>query len=383
MLTNKPKNYFKAIAVMVGYIIGVGMFSLPYLISKAGVLTFFVFIIVLGLVQHLLHLIYANLIVVTKGYHRMPGYVGMYLGRDGKRLVFIAKLIGNYGALLAYIIITGIFLYQLLSPYFGGSEFLYATVLFALEAMIIYFGIGMIARVELIMTGLLLLVVGLIAWKGWGVVNAENLTLLNWKYFLLPYGAMLFALDGNGSLPIVTKLLKRNRKAIKSVIRIGTFLPVVVIIIFTITILGISGNQTTADALTGAGLILGDGVIFFALIFGILSMTTSFFGVAESIRETLWWDYKFNKNFAWATAVFVPYILYILGLKNLINVISFAGAIAGGLSAIMLILVFRKMEKQKNKLVLFKYKPGIFVICFLISLFVGGIIYEVYRFAGN
>ena len=378
---NKPKNYFKAIAVMVGYIIGVGMFSLPYLISKAGVLTFFIFIIVLGLVQHLLHLIYANLIIVTKGYHRLPGYVGMYLGRDGKRLVFIAKMIGSYGALLAYIIITGIFLHQLLSPIFGGSEFLYATVLFALEAMVIYFGIGMIARVELIMTGLLLLVVGLIVWQGWEVVNAENFTLLNWKYFLLPYGAMLFALDGSGSLPIVSKLLKRNRKAIKSVVQIGTFLPIVVIIVFTMTILGISGNQTTADALTGAGMIMGDGVILFALIFGILSMITSFFGVAESIRETLWWDYKFNKKFAWALAVFVPYILYILGLKNLINVISFAGAVAGGLCAIMLILVFRKLEKQKNKLVLFKYKPGTVVICFLISLFVCGILYEVYRFA--
>ena len=380
---NKPKNYFKAIAVMVGYIIGVGMFSLPYLISKAGVLTFFIFIIVLGLVQHLLHLIYANLIIVTKGYHRLPGYVGMYLGRDGKRLVFIAKMIGNYGALLAYIIITGIFLHQLLSPMFGGSEFLYATILFVLEAVIIYFGIGMIARVELIMTGLLLLVIGLIAWKGLGVVNAENFTLLDWKYFLLPYGAMLFALDGNGSLPIVSKLLNRNKKAIKSVVRVGTFLPVVIIIIFTITILGISGNQTTADALTGAGLVLGDGVILFALIFGILSMTTSFFGVAESIRETLWWDYKFNKHFAWALAVFVPYILYVLGLKNLINVISFAGAIAGGLSAIMLILVFRKLEKKKDKLVLFKYKPSNLITYFLISLFVCGIIYEVYRFAGN
>lgn len=380
---NKPKNYFKAIAIMVGYIIGVGMFSLPYLISKAGVLTFFIFIIVLGGVQHWLHLIYANLIIVTKGYHRMPGYVGIYLGRDSKRLVFIAKMIGNYGALLAYIIITGIFLHQLLSPYFGGNEFLYATILFAFEAAIIYFGIGMIAKVELLMTGLLLLTVILITWKGFGVANMENFIIMDWKYFLLPYGAMLFALDGNGSLPIVSKLLNRNKKAIKSVVRVGTFLPVIVIIIFTITILGISGSQTTPDALTGAGLILENGVIFFALIFGILSMITSFFGVAESIRETLWWDYKFNKNFAWALAVFIPYILYILGLKNLINVISFAGAIAGGLNAIMLILVFKKLEKGKNKLVLFKYKPGIAVICFLISLFVGGIIYEIYRFSVN
>lgn len=384
IMFNKPKNYFKAIAVMVGYIIGVGMFGLPYLINKAGLLTFFIFIIILGLVQHLLHLIYANLIIVTKGYHRMPGYVGIYLGKDGKRIVLIAKLIGNYGALLAYIIITGIFLHWLLSPIFGGSEFLYATILFSLEAIIIYFGIGMIARVELIMTGMLLLMIVLIAWQGWDSVNTSNYTLLSWKYFLLPYGAILFAFDGNGALPMVVKLLKKkNKDHIKSVVRIGTILPIIVIVVFTLIIVGITGNQVTPDALTGVRGVLGSGIIKFALFFGILTMTTSFFGVAESIKETLWWDYKFNKKLAWALAVFVPYILYVLGLKNLINVISFAGAVAGGLSAIILIMVFRKLEQMKDKLVLFKYKPGNFINYFLITLFICGIIYEIYVFASR
>lgn len=370
-------------AVMIGYIIGVGMFGLPYLVAQSGLLAFFIFIVGLGFVQHLLHLIYANLIVVTRGYHRMPGYVGMYLGRDGKRLVFLAKIIGNYGALLAYIIITGVFLHQLLSPYFGGSEFIYATILFIFEAAVIYFGIGMIARIELFMTGLLLLIIILIAWQGWEMISINNYHIVNWKYLILPYGAVLFALDGNGSLPIVVKLLKRNKKAVKEVVRTGTFLSIIVIIVFTLVIVGISGSSTSQDALTGVRQIFNDGVILFALIFGILTMVTSFFGVAESIRETLWWDYKFNKKLAWAAAVFVPYILYVLGLKSLIDVISFAGAIAGGMSAIMLILVFRKLEKMKNKLVLFKYKPGFVLNYFLITLFICGIIYAIYIFAAR
>lgn len=128
--TKRPKNYYLAAAVMVGYIIGVGMFGLPFLVSRAGLLSFIILIAVLGLVQYLLHLIYANLIVVTEGYHRMPGYAEIYLGRRGKIIVFIAKLVGNCGALLAYIIITGIFLNQLLEPRFGGNEFIYASILF-------------------------------------------------------------------------------------------------------------------------------------------------------------------------------------------------------------------------------------------------------------
>ncbi|MFH1427085.1 MAG: aromatic amino acid transport family protein [Patescibacteria group bacterium] len=375
-----PKNYFKAIAVLIGYVIGVGMFGLPFLVSRAGLLSFFVFIILLGLAQYLLHLIYANVIIATKPYHRLPGYAAIYLGRKGKIIVFISKMIGNYGALLAYIIITGIFLNQLLSPIFGGSEFFYASLLFAIEAAIVFFGIGMIARAELMMSGLLLLVVILIAWKGWGAINISNYNVVTWQNFLLPYGAMLFALDGGGSLPIVAKLLKKDKDSIKSVIRMGTIISILVITMFTLVIVGISGSQTSPDALSGVGLILNDGVIFFALIFGVLTMVTSFFGVAQSVKEALWWDFKINKYAAWALAVFIPYGLYLVGLKNLIGVISIAGGVAGGLSAIILILIFRKMSKMKNKLLLFKRPPGRAIIYFLIGLFICGIIYEAYYF---
>lgn len=374
-----PKNYFKAVAVMVGYIIGVGMFGLPFLVSQAGILSFAVFVVIFGPVQHLLHLIYANIIVVTKGYHRMPGYAGKYLGHKGKIIVFVAKLIGNYGALLAYIIITGIFLHQLLGPIFGGSEFMYATILFLIEALVIYFGIGMIARAELIMTILLLLVVGIIGWKGWGIVDLANYSLVNWHYFLLPYGAILFSFDGNGSLPLVAKLLNKNPKAMKSVVRVGTVLSIVVITGFTLIIVGMSGAQATPDALTGISQVIGNGIVLFALIFGILTMVTSFFGVAESVRETLWWDFNVNKKLAWALAVFVPYLLYLSGFKNLIEVISLAGAVAGGLCAIILILIFKRLQK-KNELVLFKYQPSQTLNSILIAMFICGIFYEMYYF---
>ncbi|MEA3398705.1 MAG: aromatic amino acid transport family protein [Patescibacteria group bacterium] len=374
------KNYFKAIAVMVGYIIGVGMFSLPYLVAKVGVLGFFFWLAILVPVQHVIHLVYASMILATKKYHRLTGYAGIYLGPSGKFLVFIAKMIGNYGALLAYIIITGIFLHQLLSPIFGGSEFFYATVLFAIEAIIIYFGIGMIARAELFMTGLLLLVVMLVAWRGWGVIEISNYHVFDWKYFLLPYGAMLFALDGNGSLPMVAKLIKRDKKCFKSVIRAGYALSVLVIIAFTLLVVGISGSLTTPDALTGINQMIGNGVVFFALIFGVLTMITSFFGVAESVRETFMWDFNVNKKVAWALAVLVPFVFYVLGVRNLSEVVSLAGAVAGGLCAIMMFLIYLKMKKTKNKSEFFKYSASNHLIYVLIAMFVCGVVYEIYYF---
>ncbi len=365
---------------MVGYVIGVGMFSLPFLISRAGVLSFLLLLVLLGTTQYFIHLIYSNVILATPEFHRMPGYAGKYLGEKWKHIVFIAKMIGNLGALLAYIIITGIFLHQLLGPILGGNEFFYASLLFFIEATVIYFGVGFLSKVELLMTTFLLLVVAMIAIKGHSSIQAENFLMIDWKYMFLPFGAMLFTLDGNGSLPIVAKLINRDKNVMKRIVRLGTFLPIVVIVIFTLTIVGISGAGTTPDALVGLSSILGDGVIIFALIFGILTMITSFLGVCEAVRETLRWDYKVNKFLSWSLACFVPYFMYLLGFKNLIEVISFAGAIAGGISAIVLIMIFIKLRKEKNKLIMFKRKPNLVITSLLICMFIVGIIYEILVF---
>ncbi len=375
-----PKNFFKAVAVMVGYIIGVGMFSLPYLISKAGLFSFFIFLMIIVPTQYFLFLIYSSIIISTHSYHRLTGYARIYLGKTGEIIVFIAKMIGSYGALLAYIIITGIFLNQLLAPYFGGNEFIYASLLFGIEAIIVYFGIGMIARAELAMTGLLLLAVGMIVWKGAGAVEFANYQFVDWKYLFIPYGAMLYAFDGGSSLPLVAKLINRKPKVFKSIIKTSVFISAVVIIAFTLTIVGISGGSTTADALTGVKLLLDDGVIFFSLIFGVLTMITSFLGVAASIEDTYTWDFGISKKLAYVLTVFIPYIMYVVGFKNLIHIISFSGAVSGGLCGIALILIFKRLKNKKRSLELFKIKPGTLISYFLIGVFVLGIIYEIYYF---
>ena len=134
----KTKRYFQAIAVMIGYIVGVGMFGLPYLTVRAGWLAFIILLAVLGSAQYLIHLVYANMIVINRSFHRLPGYVEKYLGAKGKWAVFAAKLLGNYGALLAYIIISSIFLRQLLNPFLGENLILYASIIVAIAAIVVF-----------------------------------------------------------------------------------------------------------------------------------------------------------------------------------------------------------------------------------------------------
>ena len=374
-------KFLQAVGLLVGYVIGVGMFGVPFLVSRSGLVSFFVILAILGFIQYLIHLIYANIILETPGYHRMAGYASIYLGKKWKHFTFFAKTLGNYSALLAYIVITGIFLNQLLGPYLGGNEFVYASILFLLEAIVLFFGIGMIAKAELFMSGLLLFTVIFLVARGAPEIRAENFITLDWKYFFLPYGAILFALDGAGIIPTISKLLGKNKRQIEKTIIAGAIIPVVVVVAFTLVILGISGKGTTPDALTGISNILGDGVVIFSLIFGVLTMVTSFLGVSQCIKETLVWDYKVNNHAAWFLAAFFPYMLYLIGVTDLSKIISFAGAIFGGISAIIMILIFLNLRKRsKNKPAILKHLPGKALAGALIAIFILGIIYEIFMF---
>jgi tyrosine-specific transport protein len=378
--TKKSIHYYQAIAVLIGQIIGVGIFGLPFLIAKAGILSLLFFIIFIGCIQYFIHLVYANLVMVTPTYHQLPGYAEKYLGRESKQLVFFASLIANYSALLAYTIVTGAFLFQLLGPILGGSEFIYAITIFAIEAIIVFFGVHFLARVELFMAFLLLLVVGLITWRSWGVIDYNNYALVDWKYFLIPYGAMLFALDGSSVIPFVVQLLNRNKKEIRSVIKIGISISAIVTCLFALVIVGITGGQTTPDALGGIKSILNNGVVAFALIFGVLCVTTSFLGSAQSLVKTFNFDYQINKYLSWFFALAIPLLLYVAGVNNFISVISFAGAVSGGLISIVLITIISRNNNDAKKNILFNHRLPSFLLRGLIAMFAAGIFYEIFCF---
>lgn len=379
-MLNKSKNYYQAIAVLIGQIVGVGIFGMPFLFAKAGLLSLLFFIVFIGLVQYFIHLVYANLVLATPTYHQLPGYTEMYLGRRAKNFIFVTNLIGNYCALLAYTIVSSAFLCQLLSPVLGGSEFIYAVVIFSIEAAIVFFGVHFLARVELVMAFLLVFIVSLIAWRSFDFIQVSNYITVNWKYFLIPYGAMLFTLDGTPVIPFIVELLDKNKDDVKKVVRIGTLIPTVITAIFSLVIIGISGANITPDALIGIKSVLRDGVVVLSLVFGVLCIFTSFIGSAQSLRKIYHWDYKINKHLAWFFTMSIPFLLYLAGINDFINVISFAGAVSGGISAIVLITIVSKINNDVDKIAIFKRRLPSFFLYTLITMFTAGILYEIFCF---
>jgi len=372
------KNYLLAIATLMGTIIGVGLFAIPYVINKSGIIPLFIFIIILASIQYYLHMLFAEAVLSTKEKHRLPGFVGKYVGFGSKKFTFLVEIIGVYGSMLAYIIVGGIFLHQLLFPYFSGSLFIYSTAIFVFVSVITFFDIKLIAGTEFVLTSLLVLAIGLIAWRGFGQIEFDHYRAIEWKYLFLPYGPIFFAVGGGAAVPEICRLLAYEKNKIKSAIAWGTFIPAALILLFVLVVLGITGAGTTPDTLSGLAAALPDGVVVFSLIFGLLAVVTSYIVFSQATEEIYQWDLGLNNKLAWFLACLIPYFLYFIGWNNLTKVISFTGAVCGGLSGMILIWLMFKIKVKPEKVSLIKNKLTRPVAYFLSLLFILGVIYEIW-----
>ena len=373
------KNYLLAIAALMGTIIGVGLFTIPYVVNKSGVIPLFIFMVGLAAIQYYLQLLFAEAIMSTKEKHRLPGLVGRYASRGGKIFASAVEIIGVYGSILVYIIVGGIFLHQLVGPYWGGEVFIYATALFAAVTLITFFDLKMLAGTELVLTTLLVLAIGLIVWRGLGHVQLSNFHLINWPNALLPYGPIFFAVGGGTAIPEICRLLAYEKNKIRSAIAWGTFIPAVLMTLFVLVVLGITGAAATPDTLTGLAAVMSDGIVAFSLIFGLLSIITSYIVFAQALEEIFQWDLGLNNKSAWFLACFVPYLLYLIGWDDLIKVVSLTGAVTGGLSGIILIWLMFKIKAKPEVVSAIKNKLTKPAAWFLSLLFVLGFIYEIFN----
>jgi len=376
----KDKKFLYAIATLIGTIVGVGMFGIPYVIAKSGFLIGLGYLIILGSIVLIIHLLYGEVTLRTLGKHRFPGYVQEYLGRKGKNIVAFTSIFGLTGALLAYIIIGGEFLWGLLSPAFGGNVIFYSLAFFIFGALCTYFGIRSIGKSELIMVCFLIFVILILFVGTFSSVKIDNLATLDLKFMFLPYGVILFSLLGASIIPEVREVLQGSERKLKKVIFWGAFIPVIIYILFTFLVVGVTGGNTSSEALIGLKNILGDKLVSLGLVFGFLAVATSFLTLGLTLKKIYWYDFKINKNISWALASFIPLILFLAGVNNFIAIIGLTGAVLGGIDGIILILIHRKARALGKRKPEYSIKLPFWIGYLLILMFTLGIAYQIFYF---
>ncbi len=374
MLKDLFKNYIYPIAVFSGGMIGVGFLSLPYITLQSGIwLMLFYFLIITALIV-VINLIFCDISLKTPDFKRFPGFVGHYLGKWPEFFTMILMILGTFGVLLIYLLIGGQFLTSVFQPLFSGSELTYVLIYFLIVSVIIYFDIKVIARVEFWIIILLFLSLFIVFIEGFSHIKLSNIFISNFKFqisnLFLPYGPLLFALWGIGLIPEIEEMLikDKNKKHLKKIIAISTILISVFYLLFVLLILGITGNKTDETALTGLQNFLGDGVVMISLFIGALATLTAFITQGIVFKKVLMYDLRIKHWQAFVMTCFTPLILFLLGLKSFIPLISFIGGVFLGIDGILILLIYKKIGGRN-------------IIIYPLSLvFLLGVIYEIIYF---
>ena len=345
-----PRLYIKGIGMMAGLIIGAGVFALPYAFAQAGVLWGTIHLAVSLFIVYLLHQWYGEVSFYTKGKHRFVGYVEMYLGKKAKFFSLLTTLGSYYFSLLIYAIMGGFFL-TTFSSLFNGHTVEFMTLLFfACGGLMALFKVSRIAEINFYLT---VPIVGFIFYllffsfphiKTENFFSADNL-LMNKNWFL-PYGVWLFSLTGFSAIPPTRDIFfNSDIKSFKRVVSISLFLAAIVYIVFIFSILGVSGQFTTVDALSGIKAVMGAKVMAIGSIIGFLAVFTSFIALAVDMKSMFRYDYKIHKFPAWLLVVIPPVIIYLKDIGGFINILAITGSAGMGILGIFVVLMRHKMVK--------------------------------------
>ena len=370
----KKLCFYQAIATLVGCTIGAGVLGIPYVVSKSGFLIGLIDIILIGLAVMLINLYLGEVVLRTNGNHQLTGYAEIYLGKKGKLLMLLSMLIGIYGALIAYLIGVG----KALSAIFGLNAFTFSLLFFVFVTFIIFFGLKMMKRVELFFSffviGILVLIIIFSSFH----INLDNLSDVDISNLMLPYGVILFAFLGAAAIPELKEELNKNRRYMKKAIIVGGLIPLVLYALFAFTVIGVTGLNTSEIATIKLGESLGKLALLFGNLFAVFAMSTSFLVLGIALKEVYMYDYKISKNISWFLVCFVPLIIFILGVRSFISTLGYAGAIAGGIDGVLIVLMAWKAKKIGKRKPEYKVIRGKVLGVVLMLVFIVGIIYQLF-----
>lgn len=375
-LFGKHLDYAEAIATLTGTTIGAGVFGIPYVVVKAGILAGIINLVILSFVVLMINLYVGEICLRTKKTHQLAGFAELYLGKKGKTMMTFITVFSIVGALIAYIIGEG----QVLSAIFGLNPFFFSMLFFVLASLLIYFDLKAIEKAELYLSFFMIFVIAAIIGICFFNADASNLSNLGTGSVFLPYGVILFALVGASAVPSMEKELQFNKQKLKKAIIIGTIIPFIVYLLFMIAVVGVTGLETTEIATIGLGSKIGSYMVLLGNIFPVFSMSTSFLALGLALKWMLHYDYKIPRTVAWLITCLTPLLLFLAGAKSFIGVIGITGAVAGGLEGILILFIARKAKEKSDEKPLYKISLPLILEIILIALFTLGIIYQFVKF---
>lgn len=322
-----------------------------------------------------INLLLGEVTLRTKSIHQLPGYAEKYLGKNGKRIMFLSIIFGVYSALLAYLIGEGQSLSRL---FFGSVEYalFFGLGFWLIMTFLLQGDLSRLKKIEFF--GVLAIIFALVFVFIFLVpdVSKENLTSVNMPEFFVPFGVVLFALLGFTSIPELRREVEGDKKMLKSAIIVGASIPIVLYLMFCFVFVGVLGNNVAEVATLSFSGLFGKVL----LLLGIFTMTTSFFVLSFSLKDYFIFDLKKRKA-AFLYVSIVPLLLYLLvtffNLAGFIKILGIGGAISGGIAGILILIMNLKAKTEGGRKSEYSIPINWVVIILISLLFLAGALFEV------
>lgn len=373
MMNSKNKLFLAGISILIGTIIGAGIYGIPYVASKSGFTIALFYILFIGLIVLFINLYLGETVLRTKGKHQLSGYAKKYLGKIGKNFMSFAFIFGIYFALVAYALGIGESFSFL---FFKNTNYslLFGLLFSVFMAGFLWKGLKFLKKYEETGVAIILVLLIAIVLTFAKKISLDNLSGFNFNYLFLPFGVILFAFLGFAVIPEINLILKRNKILMKKILIFGTIIPMIIYILFSFIIVGFKGPETPEVAT------LALGTIFIFL--GILSMSTAYLALGNALQDHLLYDDYDKKKKAWFLSAIVPIFLFLFikmfNYFSFTKILSIGGAVAGGIMGILILLMIKRAKLLGDRKPEFSIKINWFIIGLLSLVFVLGILREVW-----
>lgn len=367
------KGNLLALFILVGTILGAGIFGIPYAIIHSGSVPALFYFIILGFCITCFHLMFGEIILRNKGDHRLIYYAEKYLGKKGELLAITSTFVGLTGSLLAYIILGGSFLYllsfQTINPFF-------LTILFwAILSFFVLKTFNFVSKLEVFLDISFFIIIAYIFSSAWPIVDFSSIPAITNNSSGLAYGVILYSLFGCMSIPTARKILlhhNSNIKYFKKTIILAGIITVVFSSIFGFIFAGITGLDTTPNIFEGLASIISPNLIALTALFGALLVSTSFLIISFNFIDTLDLDLKFNRQLSKYLVLFLPIALFLIGLRDFISIIGILGIVFGTIDGMLIIFCYKKAKQDIGRKPEYSLNFGNLFLSILAFILIGG-----------
>ncbi len=371
------KGFFEAVAILVGTMIGAGIFALPYAVEQIGLIPGLTVMGLVALMVMLLYLLLGELSLSTKGLHHFTGFAEVYLGKWGKWTMLFTMAISMYLPLLAYTVAQG----EIITNIFGGDQQINSLLYFSFCAVCVFFGMHVFRRFEFIINIAFIILVVAITFLAAPSFSLDKIAHIDWRGVAMPYGVILFAFGGGSAVPLMRAVLKGQEEKMRSALITGVIIVFALYTVFAFVLAGALGDKVTPIVTLSLGETIGPMAVLVANLFAFFAMTSCFLSLGSSLQLMYRHDFGLGKTLAWLLTISVPLSLFFVGFNNFFALINLSGAVAGGLESMLLLIIYWRLRhlRKTGRTPEYRLDQYLFIIVILFLMFMSGLVYSLYE----